>query len=145
MRDAGARDVLDHVDAGFPSTYKCPRDQLLDIFDVIYTNLSYEDPDFIVLEIADGVFQRETDLFLKESAIMEKVNHIFFSASDSLAAYGGYLYLKQMGLKIRAFSGPVANSRLTVREVTERTGLPCISPLKADTEGIYSIIGGGVQ
>jgi hypothetical protein len=118
MRDAGASAVLDHVDAGFPSTYKCRKEQLLEIFDILYSNLSEEEPDYIVLEIADGVFQRETGHFLEEKNLMKKVAHIFFSASDSLAAYGGYLYLKKIGLNIRAFSGPVVNSKLTVREFT---------------------------
>ncbi|MFQ5800917.1 MAG: hypothetical protein ACE5HH_04265, partial [Candidatus Hydrothermarchaeales archaeon] len=140
MKDAGAKSVLDHVDAGFSSTYKCRREQLLNIYEIIYSNLASVNPDFIVLEIADGVFQRETDVLLKERALMKKVSHIFFSASDSLAAYGGYLYLKKRGLKVTAFSGPVANSRLTVREVFEKTGVPCVIPLKRDMEEIYSLI-----
>ena len=73
---------------------------------------------------------------------MDKVSHIFFSASDSASAYGSYLYLNKMGLKIKAFSGPVANSRLTVREVFEKTGVPCIAPLKSDRGEIYSMIEG---
>lgn len=140
MKDAGAKAVLDHVDAGFSSTYKCRREQLLEVFEIIYSNLASLDPDFIVLEIADGVFQRETDIFLKERVFMEKVAHIFFSASDSLAAYGGHLHLKKMGLKITAFSGPVANSKLTIREVLDKTGIPCIAPLKKDTEEIRRYI-----
>ncbi|MEE8359024.1 MAG: hypothetical protein V3R82_06405 [Candidatus Hydrothermarchaeales archaeon] len=142
MQDAGAKTVLDHVDAGFPSTYKCRREQLLKIFKIIYSNLASAAPDFIVLEIADGVFQRETNILLEEKVLMAKVAHIFFSASDSLSAYGSYLYLEKMGLEIRAFSGPVANSKLTVREVLEKTGVPCIAPIKRDVGEIYSMITG---
>jgi hypothetical protein len=142
MKDAGARAVLDHVDAGFPSTYKCRREQLLNIFWVIYSNLCLEDPEYIVLEIADGVFQRETGLFLRESKLMNRVEHIFFSASDALSAYGGCFYLEELGLKITAFAGPVANSKLMVREVLERTGIPCISPLEKSITDIDTLIGG---
>lgn len=142
MKDAGAKTVLDHVDAGFSSTYKCRGKQLLNIFNIIYSNLASDEPDYIVLEIADGVFQRETNILLEEKLLMDKVSHIFFSASDSASAYGSYLYLNKMGLKIKAFSGPVANSRLTVREVFEKTGVPCIAPLKSDRGEIYSMIEG---
>jgi hypothetical protein len=59
MRDAGASAVLDHVDAGFPSTYKCRKEQLLEIFDILYSNLSEEEPDYIVLEQATRLLHME--------------------------------------------------------------------------------------
>jgi hypothetical protein len=140
MRDAGAHKVLDHVDAGFPSTYKCRREQILDIFDIIYSNLAVEGPDYIVMELADGVFQRETALLLEESRLMDRVAHIFFSASDSLSAFGGFHYLRELGLEVRAFAGPVANSKLTIREVFDKTGISCILPLEQNIEEIYSLM-----
>jgi molybdopterin-guanine dinucleotide biosynthesis protein len=142
MRDAGAKTVLDHVDAGFPSTYKCRREQLLEIFEIIYSNLASDGPDYIILEVADGVFQRETRILLGHEDIMRRVAHTVFSASDSLSAYGGFQYLGEMGLRITAFAGPVANSKLTIREVFDRTGIKCISPAKKDTEEIYLRITG---
>ncbi|RMF89027.1 MAG: hypothetical protein D6733_07250 [Methanobacteriota archaeon] len=143
MSDAGADLVLDHVDAGYPSTYKCQRKQVMEIIDVIYSNLASEDPDYIVIEIADGVFQRETKMILREGRFMDRVSRIFFSASDSLAAYGGHTFFEELDLEITAFSGPVANSRLMVREVYEHTGLPCIAPKGRGSDILALIHGGG--
>lgn len=140
MHDAGAIDVLDHVDAGFPSTHKCEKKELKDIFEVIYSNLLKKRPDYIVLEIADGILQRETTILLTQGYLMEKVSHIFLSASDSVAAYGAKEYLKSLGISISAFSGPVANSELMMEEVNKRTGISCVNSLIGSLEEIYNII-----
>ncbi len=140
MRDAGAVEVLDHVDAGFPSTHRCEKKELKNIFEIIYSNLLVNKPDYIVLEIADGIFQKETTFFLKQGYLMEKVSDIFFSASDAVAAYGAKEYLESMNIYISAFSGPVANSDLMVEEVTRKTGISCVNPQVGSLEEIYDII-----
>jgi hypothetical protein len=140
MRDAGAIDVLDHVDAGFPSTHECEKKELKSIFEIIYSNLVRSRPDYVVLEIADGIFQRETNILLKQGYLMEKVSDIFFSASDPIAAFGAKVYLESINIHISAFSGPVANSDLMLEEVNKRTGISCVNPQIGSLEEIYNII-----
>jgi hypothetical protein len=140
MKDAGALDVLDHVDAGFPSTSKCSEPELEHIFKVIYSNLSRGKTDYVVLEIADGIFQRETNILLKQDYLMGRVSHIFLSASDAAAAYGAKKHLDALDIRISAFSGPVANSELMIGEVLKSTGIACVNPLIGSLEEIYNII-----
>lgn len=139
MKDAGAITVIDHVDAGFPSTYRITEEELDHIFKVIYTNLA-RNCSYIVLEIADGIFQRETNILLRNKSLLERVSHIFFSASDAVAAYGAKDVIENRGLWIDAFSGPVANSNLMIDEVESNTGIRCVRPLMDTLEDIYDII-----
>lgn len=140
MKDAGALCVLDHVDAGFPSTSKCSGPELEHIFKVIYSNLSRGKTDYVVLEIADGIFQRETNILLQQDYLMDRVSHIFMSASDAAAAYGAKKHLDTLDIRISAFSGPVANSELMIEEVHKSTGIACVNPLIGSLEEIYHII-----
>lgn len=141
MDDAGAGEVLDHVDAGLPSTYYCTEREMEYIFDVLYSHLA-GGVDYIVLEVADSIFQRETDILLRQNFLMGRVSHIFFSASDAVAAYGAKGYMDELGLKIDAFSGPVANSQLMVKEAYDKTGICSVNPLMGEVEDIYNIIVG---
>jgi hypothetical protein len=140
MRDAGATLILDHVDAGFPSTHRCEKGELKNIFEIIYSNLVQKRPDYVVLEIADGIFQRETNILLRQGYLMEKVSDIFFSASDPVAAFGAKEYLESINIHLSAFSGPVANSDLMMEEVNKRTGISCVNPQIGSLEEIYNII-----
>lgn len=140
MKDAGALGVLDHVDAGFPSTPKCSESELKHIFKIIYSNLSGGRTDYVVLEIADGIFQRETNIFLQQDYLMDRISHVFLSASDAAAAYGAKVHLDSHNIRISAFSGPVANSELMIEEVHKSTGIACVNPLIGSLEEIYNII-----
>jgi hypothetical protein len=93
-----------------------------------------------VLEIADGIFQRETNIFLQQDYLMDRVSHIFLSASDAAAAYGAKVHLDSYNIRISAFSGPVANSELMIEEVHKSTGIACVNPLIGSLEEIYNII-----
>ena len=85
----GARPVLDFTSAGYPSTYMSGLKELLGIYHIILGNLQAANPDYIILEIADGVFQRETCMLLESAEFRQSVDHVFFAASDSLSAESG--------------------------------------------------------
>ena len=64
MKTAGATDVCDFTDFGYPSTYLLSQDQTFELFWNIFSFLTEkcEKDGYIVLEIADGILQRETEI-----------------------------------------------------------------------------------
>ena len=120
MKTAGAIEVCDFTNFGYPSTYLLPEDKLLELFWSIYRYLdTHCDKDgYIVLEIADGIFQREAEILLNNSDIKSSIDYLAFSCCDSLSAVAGIERLEnKMDLRVSAISGPAANSPLGLREI----------------------------
>ncbi len=127
FESCGARPVLDFVAAGYPSTYMLDRDEVLGVYRTLVSHLRAANPDYIVLEIADGIYQRETRMLLESEELRRSVDHVFFAAGDSLAAESGVRALLAAGMPLRATSGALTQSALAVREAEEATGMPCLS------------------
>ena len=141
MKDSGANQVYDIIDAGSSSTYQLTMDELLDIFWRIYTNLAEDDPDYIVLEIADGIFQRETAMLLKNDEFRKKITKLFFAAADAIAAEGGINYLQhQYNLDVAGVSGIFSNSYLSMSEFKKKTSTPVFTKLPQDAAKIVGIV-----
>jgi hypothetical protein len=60
LLDAGACVALDFVDGGFPSTYLCSGEELVDLHQLLTAHVTSHGPDYVVIEIADGLLQGET-------------------------------------------------------------------------------------
>jgi hypothetical protein len=124
---SGAQPVLDFTDAGHPSTYLLELDELLLVYRKLLGHARAAGPDYVVIEIADGIFQRETRMLLESGVLHETVDHVFFAANDSLSAESGVRALRRAGLPVRATTGVVTRSPLAAREAEATTDLPCIS------------------
>jgi hypothetical protein len=124
---SGARPVLDFTDAGYPSTYMLGIDDLVQMHGTLLTHLSAASPDYIIIEIADGIFQRETKLLLEHPKFLATVDHVFFAANDSLSALTGQRFAAEHDLPLRAIAGRVSMSPLATREAEDVTGLPCLT------------------
>lgn len=118
--DLGAIVISDFSEFGFPSTYMCDENELLNLYESLVTKVCKVNPDYIVIEIADGIYQRETDFLIKNSAFMKTVYAIVFSAGDSLSAIHGINLLKNIGIEPVALSGLFTASPLLIKEVNER-------------------------
>lgn len=127
IEDAGATRVLDFTHYGFPSTAGCSLEELLSIARDARGTLLEDDPHFIVYEIADGIFQRETRMMLHDQRFRESVDAVTFAAPDSLSCECGARLLRSMGYRVAALSGLVSASPLGIAEVEAATGLPCLS------------------
>lgn len=124
---SGAHPALDFVGAGYPSTYMIPEEEVLAVYASLVEELAASEPDYIVLEIADGIYQRETKMLLDSKEVRRSVDHVFFAAGDALAVGFGTRAVREMGLPLRATSGAVAASELGARESEDLSGLPCLS------------------
>lgn len=125
--DAGASQVLDFVDAGHASTAGLSLNELENVFLSILGNLAAGEPEAIVVEIADGLMQRETSALLTSRVFRQHVTSIVFAAGDSMGASAGVDWLRQRGLPIVAVSGLVTASALGRQSTRLATGMPVLS------------------
>ena len=122
--DCGADIVADFSDMGFPSTYMSTKEEILDIYQSLLDRLAPENLDCIVMEIADGLMQRETMFLLKDKAFMKTIDHTVFSCGDSLSAFHGVELLNGWGIEVAAISGRFTMSPLLIKEVQDHLSVP---------------------
>ncbi len=115
--DSGADFVNDFSSFGFPSTYMCDEDELLDLYQGLLNSTAPAAPDYIIVEIADGLYQRETNLLLHSKRFVSTVQMVVFSAVDSLSAVNGARHLAEVGLPPVLVSGRFTMSPLLIEEV----------------------------
>lgn len=122
--DCGAHVVCDFSDMGYPSTYMSSKEEILDIYQSLLDKLAPEKLDFIVMEIADGLMQRETMFLLQDEAFMKTIHRTVFSCGDSLSAFHGVELLNKWGIDVAAISGRFTMSPLLIQEVQAHLNIP---------------------
>jgi len=128
VRDCGAKVALDFSDFGFPSTYMCELDELMDLhYNLLALLESKMSPEYVVIEIADGILQRETEILLKNKSFMKQISHVIFSAADSMGILSGLNLLEQLDAKPFAVSGLFTTAPLLVDEVKTRIEQPILT------------------
>src|SRR6266446_9869194 len=73
-------------------------------------------PDVVLMELADGLLQRETAMLLGESEIQRAARGLIFTAESALSALWGTQRLRQLGYQVIAVSGKFTSSPLAMRE-----------------------------
>jgi len=137
----GATPVLDFTHCGLPSTAMLEREDLLLVYQELLSRLASTRPDYTIVEIADGIFQRETRMLLESPTVHASVDHLFFSAGDSLGAECGVRRLRETDWPLRAVAGRVTASPLASREVEDETGVPCLSIARMLDGSLLELLG----
>ncbi len=127
MQDAGAFQTLAFTDVGHASTAETTPDEVIELARTIQTNLAALAPDYIVLEIADGIVQRETKMLLEHFARHGGIDHLVYCCCDTLGVPMGVERLAQLGLPVAVVSGMVTISPLAGREAQTVTDVPVLS------------------
>lgn len=128
MFDAGASMVMDFNHMGFASTFRASDYELREICDGMTNALADGEPDFIVLEIADGVIQEETKTMLNYMKNMSMIDHLCLAVHDALAAPTCVEFLRTMwGITPTLVSGMVTISPLSSREASGLIPYPVLS------------------
>lgn len=122
--DLGADVVTDLGDYGFPSTYLCTEDELLSLYETLLAKVLPKHPDYVIMEVADGLYQRETKMLLTNYKFISTIDGVMFSAGDSLAAVNGVNLLSKWGIRPLLLSGLLTASPLLMQEVRENTSVP---------------------
>lgn len=117
FEDAGAFEVIDFCDFGYASTYRMPLPSVERVLEASIEHLSAMDA--IVIEVADGLFQRETGPLLRSPVFAQLVDACLFAAPDALSAVHGEHLLRGIGLNVLAVSGLLTMSPLACAEAAE--------------------------
>lgn len=134
LRSAYARSVIDFSDYGFPSTYLCEQEELFSLFNTMVADFEKTSPDVVIMEIADGILQRETAMLLAEQSIKSMIKGVILAADSASAALYATEKLAGKGHKIIAVSGAITSSPLSVREFKENSNIPVCSSVDTGEE-----------
>lgn len=126
MLDAGASIALDFVDGGYPSTYLCGHDELIELHHLLVDHAASQGADYVVMEIADGLLQRETSMLLQSAIFAGLVDSWVFAGGDPMSAESGVRMMRGWGIEPIAVTGVLTMSSLNIREVEAATGLNCV-------------------
>lgn len=126
MVDAGAARVLDFTDMGHASTAGLPHERIEAVALSLIAHSAAEGADVVVVEIADGVLQRETAALLAAPAFRAAIDGVLFAAGDALGAIGGRDWLLAHGHNVIGVSGLVSASPLATREAAAAMGQPVL-------------------
>lgn len=127
MRDAGALRVLDFTDMGYASTAGSDLLELERMALSLIAHCATERPDVIVVEIADGLLQRETAGLLTSPTFTGAIDGMLFAAADAMGALSGRDWLLSKGIRLVGVSGLVTASPLSSREAAAAIGEPLIT------------------
>ena len=141
MSDAGANQVMDFNHVGFASTFKSSLEELRAICDTMIATLSQGSPDFVVLEIADGIIQAETQMVISYLQASGLCDHFCLAVHDALAAPACVDILRsRWGIVPTLLSGMVTISPLSTAEAARLVSMPCVTRdelASADVENLF--------
>ena len=121
VRDYGADISIDFSDFGFPSTYMCSTDEILKLYNRLLEQVIPVNPDYIIVEIADGLLQRETHALIHNERFMNGISGVLFSSGDSMSAISGADMLLQLGCNVIGVTGLFTRSPLLIDEVKSKS------------------------
>jgi hypothetical protein len=123
LRDAGAERVLDFVDCGYASTAGLELPALQTILDTVQTDMAHARMDALVIEVADGLLQRETAMLLQSTHFARRVDATLFASGEAMGAIAGVRWLHDRGLQVLGLTGTLTRSPLARAEAEAATGL----------------------
>jgi len=123
----GAHHVRDFSDYGLPSTYLCRKEELISLFLTMIADAAEIRPDILVMEVADGLLQRETKLLLEDPRVREHVRGVVLAATCPGSALFGFAQLAARSHRVLAVSGVITSSPLFVRELLSHERIPVAS------------------
>ncbi len=147
MADAGASATRDFTHVGFASTSQASVAELHELCDVLISNLTADAPDYLVLEIADGIVQRETQLLLDYLSQRGLIDHLCLAVHDVLAAPTCLDILhRKWGLKATAVSGAATASPLSTGELRSLApATPCLTSEDLSQASVLELFRSGAQ
>ena len=141
MYAATMRPVIDFSYYGFPSTYQAAPAELRELWRTILAKSMETAPDFLVMEIADGIVQRETSLILLDPTFRAQVSGVILAADGALSALWATQSLTDLGYNVWAVSGALTSSPLYVRELQSQSNVPVLPSLGDGAELASLVVG----
>jgi hypothetical protein len=126
FHDSGASRILDFTDFGYGSTYQLEHEEIRALLVSLIDELAATGPDVIVVEVADGLFQRETARLVEDPLFKQQVDKVVFAAGEALGATAGQNVLASHGMAPVAISGMLTASPLALREAAAALDVPVL-------------------
>lgn len=134
LSDAGASPVLDFTDSGFASTAGLAKEALEHILTHLTGHVASTGVTCLVLEVADGLLQRETAALVQSARFAKTVDAVVFAAADAMSAIAGVEWLRRHNLPVAAVSGLVTASPLARQEAARELSVPVVTIEELATE-----------
>ncbi len=125
--DAGAHTVADFVDAGMVTTYLEPLERIKVGIEDLLWHAQQSGAGIVVMEVADGLFQKETAALIADNALQKRIAGVMFACGDALAASGGVTELVRHGLVPLALTGMLSCSPMARVEAQASTGIEVVT------------------
>jgi Domain of unknown function (DUF1611_C) P-loop domain len=148
--DAGAAFVGDFTDAGMVTTYLEPLERVKAGIETLLAAAEAQGATVALMEIADGIFQKETAALLADPAFVARMVGCVFACGDAVAAAGGISVLAAQGLRPLCLTGMLSCSPMASAEAEAMTGVAVVtrsglmdpavaSGLLAQAQGMISV------
>lgn len=122
-RDTGAHYVGDFTDAGMVTTYLEPLPRIRNGIERLLAEAERRGSQIAVMEVADGLFQRETAALIADPWFQSRISGLVFACGDAVAAAGGVAELARIGLVPDVLTGMLSCSPMASAEAMAATGL----------------------
>lgn len=127
MIDAGAHLMLDFTDVGMASTYRMDFPKVERKAVELLDHLTEAGCGVLVVEVADGLFQRETAKLLTSDVFRGRIDGIVIAAPDAMGAVGSLLHPRKLELPVTAIAGRLTRSPLATREAEVLCDVPILT------------------
>ena len=143
MGDHGAIATASFLDCGLPSTVGLS--DLAPIAKAVIARLNESAPDFIVIEMGDGILGGySVESVFDDQELREATAAIVFCASDYVGAWGGIELFRRRGIEIDMVAGSVTDSQMGQDYIEREFGIPAANARRAG-EQLFQLIRSKVE
>ncbi len=125
--DTGVHYVADFTDAGMVTTYKEPLERIKTGIETLLAAAETAGCGIAVMEIADGLYQRETAELLHDGWFRDRISGMVFACGDAVAASGGVAELDRLGHYPDVLTGMLSCSPMAATEAYAATGVRVVT------------------
>ncbi|MCU1265287.1 MAG: hypothetical protein JWM21_1605 [Acidobacteria bacterium] len=138
MGDHGAIATASFLDCGLPSTVGIG--DLAPIAKAVIARLNESAPDFIVIEMGDGILGGySVESVFDDQEMREATAAIIFCASDYVGAWGGIELFRRRGIEIDMVAGSVTDSQMGEDYIEKEFGVPAANA-RRDGARLFALI-----
>lgn len=127
MVDAGAFQVKDFLDAGYPTTVNLSESKLVQLLQRLKMDAVQAKADLLVVELADGVLQPQNKALITNGRLLKEVSASMVAADSSTAASFCAEKMIEAGFPIYGLGGLFTRAAICAEEVQDTLGLPIYS------------------
>ena len=125
--DTGVHYVADFTDAGMVTTYQEPLGRIKTGIETLLSASERAGCEIAVMEIADGLYQRETAELLNDAWFRARIGGLVFACGDAVAAFGGMAELSRLGYRPDVLTGLLSCSPMASAEAYDATGVRVVT------------------